>query len=210
MRVNKVDNSTNFKMGLKIDVKAEPKLKQASLKTVEKFVKLGKKVRKIIFYNVFVNKDLNYEIRKCTYSDKTDYFAELKKEEALLGKYYEYTGYCGGCEETSGGWYPNTPMAFRELYGIKAQEQYDRFKKLSTENQLAWYTRILEKNLLNSIKKEEAKKIAEDEKRRAADKAEERRETAVNNLMKQYWYIDIGAKKTEPKKGFFKRLFHRT
>ena len=79
MRVNKVDNSTNFKMGLKIDVKAEPKLKQASLKTVEKFVKLGKKVRKIIFYNVFVNKDLNYEIRKCTYSDKTDYFAELKK-----------------------------------------------------------------------------------------------------------------------------------
>ena len=210
MRVNKVDNDTNFKMALRIDVKAQPKLQKASMETIQKFAKLGEKVSKIVFYNVFVNKDLKYEIRTCAPSDKTDYLAKLRKEESFLGKYYEYSGVCGGCDVTSSGYYPDEPEAFRTLYGKKAREQYQRFKKLSTENQLAWYTRILEKNLINNLKIEEAKKAAEKEEFKAAEKAEKQKEAAIDNLMKRYWQSELGTGKTEKdesKKSFFRRMF---
>ena len=211
MRVNKVDNNPYFKMALKVDVAARPKLKSLPIEKVNKINEFGEKIKNITRYNVHLNKDMNYEIRHFSPADKTDYFAKLRKEESLLGKQYEYTNLCGGCEETVGGWYPDQPQAFRILYGEKAKEEYNKFKKLSLEDKLVQYTEMLEKVELDNIakQKEEAMKAAE--KAKAAATAEEQKETALNNLLEKYGYEEPAVKidKNENKKGFFRRLFHR-
>jgi len=211
MRINKVDNNTNFKMALKVDMAARPKLKSLPIEEFNKINSLGEKIKDTTLFNVHLNKDMNYEIRYALSENKTDYLAKLRKEESLLGKHYEYTNLCGGCEETVGGWYPDQPQIFRTLYGEKAKEEYDKFKKLSFEDQLAQYSEMLEKFELDSIAKQKEKAMKAAEKAKAAATAEEQKETALNNLLEKYGYEETAVKTdtNEGKKGFFRRLFHR-
>ena len=211
MRVNKIDNNTNFKMALKVDIAARPKLKSLPIEKVNKINEFGEKIKGITRYNVHLNKDMNYEIRHSLPEDKIDYLAKLRKEEAILGKHYEYTNLCGGCEETVGGWYPDQPQIFRTLYGEKAKQEYDKFKKLSFEDQLAQYSEMLEKVELDNIAKQKEEAIEAAKKAKAVATAEEQKETALNNLLEKYGYEEPAVKidKNEDKKGFFKKIFHR-
>ena len=216
MRVNKVDNNLNFKMALMVDMAARPKLMKLSAEEINKLTDFGEKIKETVLYDVHLNKDLKYEIRNFQPDDKMDYLAELRKEESILGKPYEYTNYCGGCEETVGGWYPGQPHIFRTMYGENAKKEYDKFKALSIEGQLAQYCEMLEKIDLDRIAKRKEDAIKEAEKAKAAMAAEEKKETALNNLFDKYGYKEaesevIAAKAEEPetKKGFFRRLFHR-
>ena len=211
MRVNKIDNNTNFKMALKVDIAARPKLKTLPIEVVNKMDKFGEKIKDITRYNVHLNKDMNYEIRHSLPEDKIDYLAKLRKEESILGKHYEYTGYCGGCEETVGGWYPDQPQIFRTLYGEKAKEEYNKFKELNIEDQLAQYSKMLEKVELDNIAKQKEEAIEAAKKAKAAETAEEQKETALNNLIERYGYEENAVKinTSKDKKGFFKKIFHR-
>ena len=211
MLVNKVENNMNFKMALKVDVAARPKLKSLPIEKVNKINEFGEKIKGITRYNVHLNKDMNYEIRHSLPEDKIDYLAKLRKEEAILGKHYEYTNLCGGCEETVGGWYPDQPQIFRTLYGEKAKQEYDKFKKLSFEDQLAQYSEMLEKVELDNIAKQKEEAIEAAKKAKAVATAEEQKETALNNLLEKYGYEEPAVKidKNEDKKGFFKKIFHR-
>ena len=213
MHINKINNDTNFKMALKINKKALPELEKLPIEKIKNIEEFGEKLKDLKLYNVHLNEKLCYEIRSANPEDKTDYLASLRDTEKYLGKHYSVTEYDGGGETTRGGWYPDEPPSFTNAYGKKAPEEYKRFKELDLNNQIEQYCRMLEKFELDRIAKEEAAVKAKREAEEAAQIALAEKTSTLTSMMEKFGYEEPVVEeqlveKAEPKKNFFKRLFH--
>ena len=215
MQINKIDNSTNFKMALKINTKAMPVLKESTIERLNHIAEFGEKLKDIKLYDVHINENLKYEIRSANPEDNYDYLAGLREAQSLCGKHYTLRGYDGGGETETGGWYPDQPQSFRTKYGKNAKEEYEKFKQLNLEDQITQYCKMLEDFELERIAKEEAEIAAKKAEEEAARLAQKEKDDALNNLMNKYGYEEakpaveeLSIENTETETNFFKRLFH--
>ena len=138
----KAVNNTNFQMAMKINPKLEPEIAKKGQKFVTELEKYGESISDIKKYNVIFDNSFIPQVRKAGNANGIDYFERLKREEALLGKFYERE--CGMAGETVGGFYPNEPQLFIIMYGKDAKAKYQEFKKLDVMAQAAEYSRMLE------------------------------------------------------------------
>lgn len=207
MQVNKINN-TNFGMALKIDKGLKKELQNQPTEFLDMLGELGNKISDVKLYSVVLeeNKGLsNPAVRSATKANSPDYFLSLKSEEQNLGKWYEVPA--GSLGDTSGGFYPDEPYAFRKLYGKEAAQKYKEFKALNVYDQAAEYSRILEnievKRLIEDAKTKSSKQFAE----YVQKMKQQEHESAVDELLSRY-QNDVVVTETQnnDKKGFFSRL----
>jgi hypothetical protein len=93
MKTNSIQNSnTSFGMALKINPKLKPQLLSAHSATIERLQKIGKEAENVKLYDVCYEKDIYIpSVRSVVNKDGKDYFAEMKRQEQLLGKPYTLT-----------------------------------------------------------------------------------------------------------------------
>ena len=113
MKTNSIqNNNTNFGMALKINPKLKPQLLSAHSATIERLQKIGKEAENVKLYDVCYEKDIYIpSVRSVVNQDGKDYFAEMQRQEQLLGKPYTLT--CG--DETHQGYNPKEPPIFKTL-----------------------------------------------------------------------------------------------
>ena len=205
MQVNNIKNhNTNFGMALKINPKLKPQLRSAHFATVERLQKIGKEVENVKLYDVCYENDIyTPAVRKVGEKDSENYFAEMTRQEGLLGKLYTVT--CG--DDIYQGYNPKYPPIFETLYKDKAYEKYKQYASLpSVHERAAELSKILEERDLMSQRTFEAKEQAKLVKENQIKEQKAKQETAIDNLLSQYQYeFD---QKTE-KVGFWKGLANK-
>ena len=205
MQVNNIQNhNTNFGMALKINPKLKPQLRSAHFATVERLQKIGKEVETVKLYDVCYENDIyTPAVRKVGEKDSENYFAEMTRQEGLLGKLYTVT--CG--DDIYQGYNPKYPPIFETLYKDKAYEKYKQYASLpSVHERAAELSKILEERDLMSQRTFEAKEQAKLVKENQIKEQKAKQETAIDNLLSQYQYeFD---QKTE-KVGFWKGLANK-
>lgn len=205
MQVNNIQNhNTNFGMALKINQKLKPQLRSAHFATVERLQKIGKEVENVKLYDVCYENDIyTPAVRKVGEKDSENYFAEMTRQEGLLGKLYTVT--CG--DDIYQGYNPKYPPIFETLYKDKAYEKYKQYASLpSVHERAAELSKILEERDLMSQRTFEAKEQAKLVKENQIKEQKAKQETAIDNLLSQYQYeFD---QKTE-KVGFWKGLANK-
>ena len=185
MKVNNVqNNNTNFGMALKINPKLKPQLLSVHSATIERLQKIGKEVENVKLYDVCYEDDIYTPVvRKVGAKDSENYFAEMQRQEGLLGKPYTVT--CG--DDTYQGFNPKYPPIFETLYNNKAYEKYKQYASLpNVHEQAAELSKILEKRDLMFQRKFEAKKDAKAFKESQIREQNIKRETDVDDLLSQY------------------------
>lgn len=205
MQVNNIQNhNTNFGMALKINPKLKPQLRSAHFATVERLQKIGKEVENVKLYDVCYENDIyTPTVRSAMKNDSKNYFAEIQRQEGLLGKPYTVT--CG--DDTYQGFNPKYPPIFETLYNNKAYEKYKQYASLpNVHEQAAELSKILEKRDLMSQRTFEAKEQAKLVKENQIKEQKAKQETAIDNLLSQYQYEF--EQKTE-KVGFWKGLANK-
>ena len=205
MQVNNIQNhNTNFGMALKINPKLKPQLQSAHFATVERLQKIGKEVENVKLYDVCYENDIyTPTVRSAMKNDSKNYFAEIKRQEGLLGKPYTVT--CG--DDTYQGFNPKYPSIFETLYKNKAYEKYKQYASLqNVHEQVAELSKILEKRDLMLQRKFEAEKQTKLVKENQIKEQKVKQETAIDNLLSQYQYEF--EQKTE-KVGFWKGLVNK-
>ena len=202
MRVNSVDN-TNFRMALKLNPKKMPdKLKGMPMECIIRLNQLGDKIKDIKLYDVVFEDSFVPQVKSVNTSITKDFFKEFQKEEQLLGKAYEVP--CGMCGETAGGFFPDEPKIFREIYKEDASKEYKEFKKLHQIDQAGELSRLLEKKdvTINKAKQEsDAKLKAYIEKQK-----KEIYNTAFDEKVSKYEFVTQEAEKVN-KKSWWKSIF---
>lgn len=205
MQVNNIQNhNTNFGMALKINPKLKPQLRSAHLATIERLQKIGKEVENVKLYDVCYENDIyTPAVRKVGEKDSENYFAEMTRQEGLLGKLYTVT--CG--DDIYQGYNPKYPPIFETLYKDKAYEKYKQYASLpSVHERAAELSKILEERDLMSQRTFEAKEQAKLVKENQIKEQKAKQETAIDNLLSQYQYEF--EQKTE-KVGFWKGLANK-
>ena len=164
MHINKIDNNPNFKMALKINPELKPEIVKEGADFLTKIDNYGKQISDIKFYDVVLDESIHTpKIYSCDKTKTKDFFAELKNEENNLGKWYEVPA--GPEGDSAGGFMPNEPRVFINLYGKEAKEKYKNFKKLDSFAQAAEYSRMLEELDVKKMiaeKKEKSQKLIND------------------------------------------------
>ena len=184
MRVNSVDN-TNFRMALKLNPKKMPdKLKEMPMECIIRLNQLGDKIKDIKLYDVVFEDSLVPQVKSANTSITKDFFNEFQKEERLLGKAYEVP--CGMAGETIGGFYPDEPKIFRDIYEKDASAQYKKFKKLSQIDQAGELSRLLEIRSIKQLLEQEKKKSEQGFNKIQEQAKGEQNRKAVNDLMDRY------------------------
>lgn len=205
MQVNNIQNhNTNFGMALKINPKLKPQLRSAHFATIERLQKIGKEVENVKLYDVCYENDIyTPAVRKVGEKDSENYFAEMTRQEGLLGKLYTVT--CG--DDIYQGYNPKYPPIFETLYKDKAYEKYKQYASLpSVHERAVELSKILEERDLMSQRTFEAKEQAKLVKENQIKEQKAKQETAIDNLLSQYQYeFD---QKTE-KVGFWKGLANK-
>lgn len=205
MQVNNIQNhNTNFSMALKINPKLKPQLRSAHFATIERLQKIGKEVENVKLYDVCYENDIyTPAVRKVGEKDSENYFAEMTRQEGLLGKLYTVT--CG--DDIYQGYNPKYPPIFETLYKDKAYEKYKQYASLpSVHERAAELSKILEERDLMSQRTFEAKEQAKLVKENQIKEQKAKQETAIDNLLSQYQYEF--EQKTE-KVGFWKGLANK-
>ena len=205
MQVNNIQNhNTNFGMALKINPKLKPQLRSAHFATIERLQKIGKEVENVKLYDVCYENDIyTPAVRKVGEKDSENYFAEMTRQEGLLGKLYTVT--CG--DDIYQGYNPKYPPIFETLYKDKAYEKYKQYASLpSVHERAAELSKILEERDLMSQRTFEAKDQAKLVKENQIKEQKAKQETAIDNLLSQYQYEF--EQKTE-KVGFWKGLANK-
>lgn len=205
MQVNNIQNhNTNFGMTLKINPKLKPQLRSAHFATIERLQKIGKEVENVKLYDVCYENDIyTPAVRKVGEKDSENYFAEMTRQEGLLGKLYTVT--CG--DDIYQGYNPKYPPIFETLYKDKAYEKYKQYASLpSVHERAAELSKILEERDLMSQRTFEAKEQAKLVKENQIKEQKAKQETAIDNLLSQYQYEF--EQKTE-KVGFWKGLANK-
>lgn len=205
MQVNNIQNqNTNFGMALKINPKLKPQLRSAHFATIERLQKIGKEVENVKLYDVCYENDIyTPAVRKVGEKDSENYFAEMTRQEGLLGKLYTVT--CG--DDIYQGYNPKYPPIFETLYKDKAYEKYKQYASLpSVHERAAELSKILEERDLMSQRTFEAKEQAKLVKENQIKEQKAKQETAIDNLLSQYQYEF--EQKTE-KVGFWKGLANK-
>ena len=205
MQVNNIQNqNTNFGMALKINPKLKPQLRSAHFATIERLQKIGKEVENVKLYDVCYENDIyTPAVRKVGEKDSENYFAEMTRQEGLLGKLYTVT--CG--DDIYQGYNPKYPPIFETLYKDKAYEKYKQYASLpSVHERAAELSKILEERDLMSQRTFEAKEQAKIVKENQIKEQKAKQETAIDNLLSQYQYEF--EQKTE-KVGFWKGLANK-
>lgn len=205
MQVNNIQNhNTNFGMALKINPKLKPQLRSAHFATIERLQKIGKDVENVKLYDVCYENDIyTPAVRKAGEKDSENYFAEMTRQEGLLGKLYTVT--CG--DDIYQGYNPKYPPIFETLYKDKAYEKYKQYASLpSVHERAAELSKILEERDLMSQRTFEAEKQAKLVKENQIKEQKAKQETAIDNLLSQYQYEF--EQKTE-KVGFWKGLANK-
>lgn len=205
MQVNNIQNhNTNFGMALKINPKLKPQLRSAHFATIERLQKIGKEVENVKLYDVCYENDIyTPAVRKVGEKDSENYFAEMTRQEGLLGKLYTVT--CG--DDIYQGYNPKYPPIFETLYKDKAYEKYKQYASLpSVHERAAELSKILEERDLMSQRTFEAKEQAKLVKENQIKEQKAKQETAIDNLLSQYQYEF--EQKTE-KFGFWKGLANK-
>lgn len=205
MQVNNIQNhNTNFGMALKINPKLKPQLRSAHFATIEHLQKIGKEVENVKLYDVCYENDIyTPAVRKVGEKDSENYFAEMTRQEGLLGKLYTVT--CG--DDIYQGYNPKYPPIFETLYKDKAYEKYKQYASLpSVHERAAELSKILEERDLMSQRTFEAKEQAKLVKENQIKEQKAKQETAIDNLLSQYQYKF--EQKTE-KVGFWKGLANK-
>ena len=205
MQVNNIQNhNTNFGMALKINPKLKPQLRSAHFATIERLQKIGKEVENVKLYDVCYENDIyTPAVRKVGEKDSENYFAEMTRQEGLLGKLYRVT--CG--DDIYQGYNPKYPPIFETLYKDKAYEKYKQYASLpSVHERAAELSKILEERDLMSQRTFEAKEQAKLVKENQIKEQKAKQETAIDNLLSQYQYEF--EQKTE-KVGFWKGLANK-
>lgn len=205
MQVNNIQNhNTNFGMALKINPKLKPQLRSAHFATVERLQKIGKEVENVKLYDVCYENDIyTPAVRKVGEKDSENYFAEMTRQEGLLGKLYTVT--CG--DDIYQGYNPKYPPIFETLYKDKAYEKYKQYASLpSVHERAAELSKILEERDLMSQRTFEAKEQAKLVKENQIKEQKAKQETVIDNLLSQYQYKF--EQKTE-KVGFWKGLANK-
>ena len=205
MQVNNIQNhNTNFGMALKINPKLKPQLRSAHFATIEHLQKIGKEVENVKLYDVCYENDIyTPAVRKVGEKDSENYFAEMTRQEGLLGKLYTVT--CG--DDIYQGYNPKYPPIFETLYKDKAYEKYKQYASLpSVHERAAELSKILEERDLMSQRTFEAKEQAKLVKENQIKEQKAKQETAIDNLLSQYQYEF--EQKTE-KVGFWKGLANK-
>ena len=204
MQIHSVDN-TNFKA-----LKISPKLRAELVKSTDRYLKsldnYGETMADVKLYNVLFEENMNTpKIFHATKNTTRDYFAELKNEENYLGKYYERPA--GDDGDTVGGFYPDTPMVFRKLFGENAKEKYGKFKRQDALTQAAEYSRMLEEAEIKEINK----RAKEEAQQSFAETLKKENQRIVNKLadelIEKFGYEppkDI----IENKKSWWQKLFN--
>lgn len=205
MQVNNIQNhNTNFGMALKINPKLKPQLRSAHFATIERLQKIGKEVENVKLYDVCYENDIyTPAVRKVGEKDSENYFAEMTRQEGLLGKLYTVT--CG--DDIYQGYNPKYPPIFETLYKDKAYEKYKQYASLpSVHERAAELSKILEERDLMSQRTFEAKEQVKLVKENQIKEQKAKQETAIDNLLSQYQYEF--EQKTE-KVGFWKGLANK-
>ena len=187
MQVNNIQNhNTNFGMALKINPKLKPQLRSAHFATIERLQKIGKDVENVKLYDVCYENDIyTPAVRKVGEKDSENYFAEMTRQEGLLGKLYTVT--CG--DDIYQGYNPKYPPIFETLYKDKAYEKYKQYASLpSVHERAAELSKILEERDLMSQRTFEAKEQAKLVKENQIKEQKAKQETAIDNLLSQYQY----------------------
>ena len=120
-------------------------------------------------------------------------------------KHYERPAGVDG--DTIGGFYPDTPHVFRELFGEEAKERYGAFRKQDTLTQTSEYSRILERLEVKKMAEEVKAKSEQTAKELAQKIEQERREIAVDNLIDKYKFEQSDSGEKSAKKSFWKKIF---
>ena len=202
MRVDTVDN-TNFRMALKLNPDKMPaKLREMSMENIIRLNQLGEKIKDIKLYDVVFEDSFVPQVKSADASVKKDFFKEFKKEEEYLGKACEIP--CGMSGETAGGFFPDEPKIFREIYKEDASKEYKEFKKLHQIDQAGELSRLLEKKdvMINKAKQEsDAKLKAYIEKQK-----KEIYNTAFDEKVSKYEFVTQEAEKVN-EKSWWKSIF---
>lgn len=205
MQVNNIQNhNTNFGMALKINPKLKPQLRSAHFATIERLQKIGKEVENVKLYDVCYENDIyTPAVRKVGEKDSENYFAEMTRQEGLLGKLYTVT--CG--DDIYQGYNPKYPPIFETLYKDKAYEKYKQYASLpSVHERAAELSKILEERDLMSQRTFEAKEQAKLVKENQIKEQKAKQETAIDNLLSQYQYE---FEQKPEKVGFWKGLANK-
>lgn len=205
MQVNNIQNhNTNFGMALKINPKLKPQLRSAHFATIERLQKIGKDVENVKLYDVCYENDIyTPAVRKVGEKDSENYFAEMTRQEGLLGKLYTVT--CG--DDIYQGYNPKYPPIFETLYKDKAYEKYKQYASLpSVHERAAELSKILEERDLMSQRTFEAKEQAKLVKENQIKEQKAKQETAIDNLLSQYQYE---FEQKPEKVGFWKGLANK-
>lgn len=205
MKVNNIqNNNTNFGMALKINPKLKPQLLKANSSTIEQLEKIGKEIENVKLYDVCYEHDIYTPAVRCVNkNDGENYFAEMKRQEGLLGKAYIIT--CG--DDTYQGYNPKHPPIFETLYKDKADEKYKQYASLpSVHEQAAELSKILEKRDLMFQRTLEAEKQAKLVKENQIKKQNTKQEMAANNLLSKYQHE---FEQKPEKVGFWKSLANK-
>ena len=206
MRINNVQNNQNFGMALKINSKLNPEIEKSGLLHIENLEKLGNDVKNVKLYNVCIEKNAHdFKIRSTKPNDNTDYLGQFRHEEGLLGKWHEYTCISSGCEDTYGGYNPNEPLIFRNLFGQTAADEYKKFKNLSKYEQIAELSKLLEREEQNRIAEEVAKQSKEATKLAEEKIYNKKLKIATNDLMEKYQVVDL----VPEKKSLFRQIMDK-
>lgn len=205
MQVNNIQNhNTNFGMALKINPKLKPQLRSAHFATIERLQKIGKEVENVKLYDVCYENDIyTPAVRKVGEKDSENYFAEMTRQEGLLGKLYTVT--CG--DDIYQGYNPKYPPIFETLYKDKAYEKYKQYASLpSVHERAAELSKMLEERDLMSQRTFEAKEQAKLVKENQIKEQKAKQETAIDNLLSQYQYE---FEQKPEKVGFWKGLANK-
>lgn len=208
MRIDKIDNRTNFKMALKISPKLHPDIVKKGNPFKDFLDNYGSSISDVKLYNVVF--DNNIEMPRIFHHDSKitrDFFIELKGEEKNLGKWYDIPSGMPG--ESNGGFFPDEPRIFQRLYGKEAKKKYAEFKKMNIYEQAAEYSRMLEeydvKRMVAQEREKSAKAFREAEEKEKLEKLNH----AVDDIIEKYKYEepkpDTNASKE--KKNWWQKIF---
>lgn len=190
MRVNSVDNNSPRFKALKVSDSVKPLIEKESIEFVQNLKKLGERVKDFKHYDVVFKEDLIPKIyaANANINKDYDYLRVLRNQEKVLGQAYEY----GDEYERHGGWHPEQPRLFLDMYDKKeAKEKYNEFKKLNGYDRVVEYCRMLNEQKEKRIAQELALK-AEEEAKLAAEKAKkEAFENEVKTLFDEYGYEEL-------------------
>ena len=183
MQIRSIDN-TNFQA-----LKISPKLRAELAKSTDRYLKsldnYGETMADVKLYNVVF--DENMRTHKI--------FHTIKNSPA------------GDDGDTVGGFYPDTPMVFRKLFGENAKEKYGKFKRQDALTQAAEYSRMLEEAEIKEINK----RAKEEAQQSFAETLKKENQRIVNKLadelIEKFGYEppkDI----IENKKSWWQKLFN--